>query len=399
MRTFILILCIVAVIVGGTVIYLVVTTPHAASPLRFPLTPSQLELLGRVPATADAYGYIPAPAVLHRTLLENPVTREPLLRWSEEYPLPPAFLLGRADAAIWRSGKVTSYAVRLDPFRAMIVRVWLLFSHANAHFEDDTLLLNADDAAAGAPEARESMGLPEGDVFVVQRSHARGAFPPIGRPALTSVRATPREILITSRAKSQTTIAHAPFVAKFPRDAMLSVAFDDPPRILGDFQRLLGADIEAIAGEGGLIALYKVETGTLLPRPKGVVVVPANGDSRAVVARYRKAIELVGETVERDGEVVVSFDHTSVGQYEQDVTVSAVWPATEWAVRIDPVKLVPVLRKASDNAGLRLLTPRIHRGTRDLRRWIDALERAASIEAALSDAGGVEELRARVTAK
>ena len=77
----------------------------------------------------------------------------------------------------------------------------------------------------------------------------------------------------------------------------------------------------------------------------------------------------------------------------------ATWSATEWAVRLDPVRLVPVLRKSGDSAGLRFIAPRIHRGTRDLRRWIDALEQAGSVEAALSASGGVEELRVRVAAK
>jgi len=42
-------------------------------------------------------------------------------------------------------------------------------------------------------------GLPQGDVFVVQRDRTRGVFPPIGRPAVTSVSVTPQEIVIVSR--------------------------------------------------------------------------------------------------------------------------------------------------------------------------------------------------------
>ena len=399
MRTFILILCLVAMIVCGTAIYLVATTPREAPPLRFPLTPSQLELLGRVPATAEAYAYIPAPAVLHRRLIENPVTRGAVARWSEEQPLPPASLLGAADAVLWKTGKVTSYAIRLDALRALIVRIWTLFSRTDAQWEGSTLLVNAEASGGGAPEAGQAQGLPEGDIFVVQRSGARGAFPPIARPALTSVRVTVSEILITARARNTTTNEPSPFRARFPRNAILSVAFSDPPPILGDFERLLAADIEAIAGDGGMIALYKVETGTLLPRPKGVVVLPADDESRSTLVRYERVIDLVGEKVERNGELVVSFDSTSARQYLEDVPVPATWSATEWAVRLDPVRLVPVLRKSGDSAGLRFIAPRIHRGTRDLRRWIDALEQAGSVEAALSASGGVEELRVRVAAK
>ncbi|HEX2060962.1 MAG TPA: hypothetical protein VHK90_09495, partial [Thermoanaerobaculia bacterium] len=72
---------------------------------------------------------------------------------------------------------------------------------------------------------------------------------------------------------------------------------------------------------------------------------------------------------------------------------------TRWALRADPRKLVPVLRKTGDNPGLRFMAPRVHRAARDLRRWIDALEHASSVEAADSVAGGVEELRVRVASK
>lgn len=79
--------------------------------------------------------------------------------------------------------------------------------------------------------------------------------------------------------------------------------------------------------------------------------------------------------------------------------VPASWPATRWALRLDPVRLIPVLRKIGDNPALRFATPRIHRGARDLRRWVDALEQAQSVEAADSVSGGVEELRVRVASK
>jgi hypothetical protein len=88
-----------------------------------------------------------------------------------------------------------------------------------------------------------------------------------------------------------------------------------------------------------------------------------------------------------------------MGLYIKDATVPATWPATRWALRIDPARLVPVLRKTADNQGLRFVAPRVHRGARDLRHWIDALDRASAVEAADSVAGGVEELRVRVASK
>ena len=399
MRTFILILVLVALIVGGTILFLAVTTPHDATPLRFPLHASQLALLDRVPADAEAYALIAAPAVLHRRLLENPVTHDAVLQWREETALPPAMMIGSADAAIWKSGKITSYAIRLDPVRAMIIRIWLLFSHANAYCEGATLLVNVETAGAGAPEARGANGLEPGDIFVVQRRGARGAFPPIGRPALTSVRVTTTNIDIVSRATTRTPSSHAPFRATFPASAMLSVAFSDPPTILGDLDRLIAADVDALAGDGGLVALYDVDTGTLLPRPRGAIVIPADDDGRAAAAKYGRVIDMVGERVERGGQIVLAFDRTSARQYLEDASVPAAFPGNDWAVRLRPERLMPVLRKAGDNPGLRFMTPRLHRGMRDLRRWIDALEKAAWIEAVHSVSGDSEELRVRVASK
>jgi hypothetical protein len=86
-----------------------------------------------------------------------------------------------------------------------------------------------------------------------------------------------------------------------------------------------------------------------------------------------------------------------MGLYIKDAMVPGSWPATRWALRLDPRRLVPVLRKAGDSPGLRFAAPRLHRGARDLRRWMDALEESESVEAAASVTGGVEELRVRVT--
>ena len=71
----------------------------------------------------------------------------------------------------------------------------------------------------------------------------------------------------------------------------------------------------------------------------------------------------------------------------------------QWALRIDPARLVPVLQDVGDNIGLRIAAPRTYRAARDLRRWIGALEKASSIEAGASASGGIEELRVQIAAK
>jgi hypothetical protein len=180
---------------------------------------------------------------------------------------------------------------------------------------------------------------------------------------------------------------------------MLAASFSAAPRILGDFNRLMGARIDSLVDDGGSVALYEIETGTLLPRPRGVIAFPADEASRAQLEDVRQVADLVGEVRDTGDEILVSFDRTSMGLYIKDAFVPASWPATRWGLRFDPARLVPVLRKMGDNPALRFATPRIHRGARDLRRWIGALEQAEAVEAADSVAGGVEELRVRVSSK
>ncbi len=404
MRTLIIIVLVLAVAIGGAVLYLAATTPRTADRVHVPLSPAHRQLLAHVPAHAESFALIPSAALLRETLLANPVTRDPILKWTDEHELPRPWMLGAGSIVAWKSGKTTSYAIRLDGFRALLVRAWLLVaSNADARWEGSTLIMHAPVASPGRielePLLRLANGLPEGDVLVVQRESARGAFPPIARPAVSSVRITPAEIVLVSRAASSDVREQREIRARFPRGAMLSAAFATSPRIIGDLNRLFGTRIDSLIDNGGSLALYGVDTGTLLPRPRGVISFPADEEGRKQLADVRQVAELVGETRDAGDQLLVSFDRTSMGLYIKDAFVPATWPATQWALRMNPAPLVPVLRKVGDNAGLRFATPRIHRAARDLRRWIDALEQAQAVEAADSVGGGVEELRVRVVAR
>jgi hypothetical protein len=404
MRKLLAILAVLALLVAAMAIYLVATTPKSAEPLRFPLSDAHRELLRRVPASADSFALIPAAALLRGKLLANPVTGEPVLEWEEEYELPRAWMLGGADIVAWRSGKATSYAVRFDPFRAFLARMWLMMAtNAPARWDGNTLVMN-DLTPSTSPAdlddiLRLASGLPEGDAFVVQWNRARGAYPPIGRPAVTSLRVSTADIVIVSRAASDDFSEQHPVRARFPRGAMLAVTFANPPRLVSDLNRLLGAKVDLLVDDGGSIALYGVDTGTFIPRPKGIIAIPADEHGRAAIANVARVAEIVGETRDTGSELLVSFDRTSLGQYSADTFLPATWPASQWAMRVDPAHLVPVLRRLHDSTGLRIVAPRIHRGVRDLRGWTDALDRAGSIEAAASVTAGVEELRVRVASK
>lgn len=402
MRTFIIILCIVLAAVAAVAIYLAVTTPKDAPLLRAPLTASQQELVAHVPADAEAYALISAPAVLLGKLETNPVTRDAVVQWTSEHELPPKAMLGASDAVVWRIGKATSYAIRFDPIRALIVRLWTMFSSVESRWDGRTLIIGDQRTAGSSPPAEVLMaeGMPPGDVLVVQRQESRGAYPPIPRPAITSLEVGANQIDITSRAPSKDGGGGlTPALHSLSTTAMLAVAFTDPPRMIGDLDRLIAADLDDLVGGGGSIALYRVDTGTLLPRPFMAIAVPADDRHRGVLEEYRQVIELVGQTAEANGELVVAFDRNSGAQYLKDRKAPMPWPANRWSLRLDPPRLIPVLRKVGDNPALRFAAPRIHRGARDLRRWMGALEQARVIEAAASADGGFEDLRVRVASK
>ena len=206
MRTFLVILLVIAAVLGALALYLYLTTPGDATPLRVPLAPAQRELLARVPASADSFALIPTAALLHRRLLANPVTRDMVVKWTSEQPVPSPLLIGGGDVVVWKIGKRTTYAIRLDPLRAFLVRVWMMWSsgNTNARWDGRMFIINATQAPPIDAQTLDELlqlanGL-EGHVLAVQRNRARGAFPPIGRPSVSVVSVTPKELVIISRA-------------------------------------------------------------------------------------------------------------------------------------------------------------------------------------------------------
>lgn len=405
MRSFLIILGIVAVLIGAMALYLALSTPGEAAQVRFPLNASQRALLARVPPSADSFALVPTAALLQGKLLANPVTRDAIDQWLATHDVPRPWLVGGADAVIWRNEKKVSYAIRLDPFRAFLVRLWLMSSTDAVGVWDGKLFVIGNIQKGMGEAALDALlapagALPPGDVLVVQRDRTRGAFPPLARPAVTSITISPASIDLVSRAAAEpSTSIHSSFSPEHPNGALLSVVFTQPPHLLGDAQRLLGTNLSTLVENGGGIALYDVDTGTLLPRPKAVFTIPANEKTRAAAQDLAGVIQLVGATHDTGKELFVAFDHDSLPLYLKDRFSGLPWPATEWSLRMDARRMAPLLEQLNDNRGLRLVAGRVHRAVRDLRRWTGALQQARTIEAADSVSGGVEELRVRIASK
>jgi hypothetical protein len=412
LRKWVIVVVIVVAIIVGLAIYLMSTTPSAGRRVAAPLSPRQRALLENVSATADSFALIPSAAALDAKLRANPVTSGPLEQWETNQAMPPHWAAGGADLVVWKEQSRTSYALRLDAVRALLVRAYLMLgSDIDARWSGDTLLINAPPSAPIAASTLDTVlalakGLPPADALAVQLASSRGAYPPIGRPAVTSIAIDASTIVLTSHAEHTGDATAGPLTARFPRGALIATAFTRPPRLIDELNRVFFGEVSTLLGDGGAIAIYDIDPRKFLPRPTGVIVIPATPERRAALAELQKRIApgaAVGvdvHTAETGNELLLSFDRDSNAAYIKDAFEGPVtWPAATWVARIDPRRLVPVLGKLQDNAGFRIAAPKLYRSAGDLNRWIHYLEHATSIEAAATEDGQFDRLEARISSK
>lgn len=412
MRTFLLFVLILALLTAGAFAYLTLTTPASGNGVHFPLNASERTLLSYVPREAELFAILPTATVTYKKLLGNPVARQPIEDWTAHHQMPSSWMLGGADLVLWKAGDRTSYAVRVDPVRAAIIRVYLMMAgdpgDGAASFRINAIASDPLDAPSIGEIEALATALPAGDLLLVQRSSRHGGFPPMARPAVSTASVTPAEIFFTSHAvASDVEVSPQPVTSRFPRGALMTAWFAKPPRPIDDLSRLLGTRVSPLVSEGGQVVLYDVQTRTLLPRPKGVFVLPADEPRRQAIQNLeglaskevRDVLGVKVETLEKDGQFLVAFDDSSIPAYSKEVLEAAAWPANRWSVRLDPLRFVPILEKLDGNPGLRLAAPRLFRSARDLRHWVGYLGQARLIEAADSVSGNTEELRVRISSK
>lgn len=402
MKKLLLIIAILVALAAAAAVYLSVTTSSQSRGVRFPLAGADRDLVAHVPASAEAFALIPTAAALEAKLRANPVTRDAIDSWASNQRLPRPWMIGAADILAWRGDGKTHYYLRLDPLRATLVRMYLMF----AGDIGDTVVIDAPTEEPIPADEQQRLAtlaakLPPGDAYVVERQSGRGAYPPIGRPAVSSVAITPAEVRIVSRAASDDPPS-PPLTASFPPSAMLNATFSSAPRIIDDLNRLLGARVSNLLGDGGSVALYDVEMGKLLPRPLGVIGVPAarraDFDRFVTTVRQGEALGIEVRTAERDGQLLLSFDR-SLDLYIKDAAPRRQFPSARWVAQADPARLVPILTQLSDNLGLRIASPRISRGVRDANKWVGALGKATGIDVVDLTDGSAEELRVGIATR
>ncbi len=220
---------------------------------------------------------------------------------------------------------------------------------------------------------------------------------------MTSVQITATDVVLTCHAAVEAGgPPAAPLAAQFPRGAMLTYVFSSPPRAMNDLNRLLGARVAGLLDGGGQLSIYDIDLRKLLPRPLGVIALPAGEGRRAALDSFLQSVapaEGVGihaRTAEKSGQLLLSFDD-SIDTYIKDAADTASWPAARWAVRMDPHRLVPIVEDLRDNIGLRLAAPHVSESVRDLDRWSGALREAGRIDGVDAVKGEVEELEVRIS--
>src|SRR5260221_4566873 len=241
MRKPLIILLAFAALIAGIAIYFVATTPATSAGVRFPLSAADRALIASLPADADSFALIPTAAVFEGKLRANPITGPPLEDWAAHQMLPAPWMVGPANLLAWRERKQTRYFVRLDPVRALVVRLYLTLRGDSG----GTLLINAPPgdglpAAHLAPIVPLADTLPAGDALIVQRQSGH-SYPPIGRPSVTSLQISGNGVVLTSHATNESAEPAGPLQARLARAAMLTFALASPARARGDLNRLLGA--------------------------------------------------------------------------------------------------------------------------------------------------------------
>ncbi len=421
--------CLIAVMVLvallGVLAAIVLSTPASSEPVA--LDASSLTMLRMVPADADEITIIPSAAGLLRDLRNHPVTRDWIGDWQARNSgrmLP--LLLGDADVVAWKRGEESGYVANPDGLRRILVRAWLAVGRrAEGIRVAEGLLV----VGAGAtqpmppPDLDEFLALAgplEGHLFFLQRESSESPYPPIDRPTVTAASVVENDIILHSRSRSSGTVPTQPLpIVAYPQNAMLATAAAVSPEWLERLDRVLPVKLNALLDRGAMLALYRVDEKTLVPRIEGLVILPEGSDPeqlRSILDSVVPRISLGGlgevtesrrmvggvevtrregfgyaiDTASHQGNVLIAFDKASMERYLADSLETLDLPSdrTVWFVRVRPTMLSNAVDQLQDRKELALLVPDVYESIGELDRWLEYLHGVSSIVMArLGEAG------------
>ncbi len=434
MRRLLVLILIAVLIIGAAVtVFLVVTGSPGRGVASAVAGLDSHPLLAMVPADATDFAFVPAAAAVWRDAQRNPVAGPLVTSWSTRPELRhPGLAFGRADVVIWRAGDHVGFAGRVDPLRAALLRIWIAIAgRDDLRVEGQTVAQNLSEQTIDRGQLERltalASSLPPADALIWQTERARGSFPPIGRPSVTAVRLTSDGVLIDSTSMQRTDDASAQraLSLRYPEEAVATIAFAASPSFAGELDRLVGARVRPLLERGGTLVIYDVDSRKLIARPLGLLVLAADdahraavtnlmgslaGMGRDVVAQSTRRVgsteitrrEILGatvETAEAGGEILISFDRSSMDRYLSGPAETVPAQLAIWVLRGDGSRLAPLLEAASGNPALRFLTPKIFRSTRDANRSIRYLSGARRLVAHKVEGKDGEELHVVLSAK
>lgn len=406
------------VAVIGVLVAIVLSTPASSERFALQASPSTLAMLRMVPTDAEEITVIPAAAGLLRDLRDHPVTKDWIGDWQSRNSgrmLP--LLLGDADVVAWRRGDESGYVANPDGLRRTLARLWLAAGRRTEEIRvSDGLLVVGRGSTqptppADLPEFLDLAGTLEGHLFFLQRESSESRYPPIERPAVTSASIMETDIILSSRSRSSGAmpVQSLPIVA-YPRNAMLATAAAASPEWLDRLDRVLPIKLEGLLDRGAMLALYRVDEKTLVPRVEGIVMLPEGDDPeqlRSVLDSVVPRINLGGlgtvtesrrvirgiEVTRREGfgyaldfathqgSVLIAFDKSSMERYLSDTLERLDLPPdrTVWFVRVRPTMLSSAVDQLQDRKELALLVPDVYDSIRELDRWLEYFHGVSSI--------------------
>lgn len=437
--------CLIAVILLvallGVAAVLVFSTPATTDPVPLEASAQRLEMLRMVPADATDITVIPSAAPLLRQLRKHPVTEDWIGEWQSRNSgtlLP--LLLGPSDVVAWRRGEESGYLANPDPLRRFLVRAWLATGRRDVDIRvQQGFLAGGAISTAAAPDLPGMIALARGaaqgapmtgHLFHFQREGSENEYPPLDRPVATAVEMTDREIILTSRSRSTAIGPSTPLpILSYPENAMVATAASASPEWLGRVERVLPVKLNSLLDRGAMLALYRVDEKTLVPRIEGLIVLPAGNDAAELrgvldsiaprislggLGEVRETRRLIGgvEVVRREGfgytidyashggNLLVAFDGSSMEKYLGDSVAPLDLPAdrTVWFVRVRPTMLEDAVNQLKEREELSLIVPDVYESIGELGRWLQYFHSVSEIVVARLAEEGYAVVKTRISA-
>lgn len=392
----ILIRLVVAVLIIMVVLAVVLAAPVLRDPSVRQFGPEldrHAAMIQRVPPGAEVL-VIPAAGPTLRRLMAHEVTSSAFNKTSlfrQQRWLP--WLVGGGDVVLWRYDSDSGAIANVDGTRRFLAPLF------GATIRDGLLILGPETRGGyPLPSARPDLS---GHLFALRS----GSITAATIDDVIRVRS-----IAPIPANRLPTLPHNP--VEFPESAMAAAAFGAAPSLVKRIEETLPVEISPLLQDGGMVALYALRDDRLLPRPRGVIVLPigaggfdpirgqleklspplpfgiASESRRTNAGQEITRRESIGYTLEytrRGDEVIVAFDKTSIERYLADGVrrVSSDAGSAEWIVRLDPRQLVPALDEVVDHAGLIFLLPDLAKaseGVLDSLRWIEGASEVIAVQ-------------------